>query len=134
METNLQKDSRSLTTKSLEHPTTFPLNIPTTKNTSKRTSIAQDQTQIPLIDSDLTNPSHLIGLECLGPSNLMTKETQQANISPSKVQNKVSIGAKRKLEEEESLTHCRALKLTKVGSSMLRIAAQLSKLSESATR
>ena len=44
METELQEKYRSLTTKSLEHPTTSPLNIPTTKNTSKHTSIAQDQT------------------------------------------------------------------------------------------
>ena len=54
---------------------------------------------------------------------------QQANISPSKTQNVVSIGAKRKLEEEESPTHCRALKLTKVDSGILKLELQLNCLS-----
>ena len=38
METDLQEKSRSLTTKSLEHHTTSPLNIPTTNNTSTHIS------------------------------------------------------------------------------------------------
>ena len=53
---------------------------------------------------------------------------QQTNSSPSKAQNVVSIGAKRKLKEE-SLTHCRALKLTKVGSGILKLELQLNCLS-----
>ena len=121
METDLQEKSRSLTTKSLDHHTASPLNIPTTNNTSKHTSVVQDHTLIRLTDLNLTDPPHLIGLDCLGPSKLMTKEMKQAIINLSKAQNVVSIGAKRKLEEEESPTHCRALKLTKVGSGLLKL-------------
>ena len=129
METDLQEKYRSLTTKSLEHPTTSPLNIPTTNNTSKHTLVAQDHTQIPLNDLNLADPPHLIGPDYLSLSKLMTREMQQANISPSKTQNVVSIRAKRKLEEKESPTHYRALNLTKVGSSILKLESQLNCLS-----
>ena len=44
METDLQEKYRSLITKSLKHPTTSPLTIPTTNNASKHTSVAQDHT------------------------------------------------------------------------------------------
>ena len=84
METDLQEKSRSLTTKSLEHHTASPLNIPTTNNTSKHTSVAQDHILIPLTSLNLADPPHLIRFDCSGPSKLMTKAMQQAIISPSK--------------------------------------------------